>query len=214
MSEAAGIEKVTKVKVFEATSNGTIKNLVGTLDLETGVIHWTAEFQAKDVNSFFWWSSNKYQYFGLYLNVIAGAGTQENITVTDASGNTYTLDNGLYNNEDSYSRTQRAPSGEWKKQSLGSNINTLDYTGRYWGQSYSTTEKIDVSGPVTIEFDTQLGDYENWGKTIANVAVSIQATSSSSASHYSSDVGDYTVHPTVGESTSAEATNRGVVVVS
>ena len=160
--------------------------MTGTLDLETGVVHWTFDYAAKDADQtrWSWWGTiskpNRYQYFGFYLNVVGGAEAPQNITVTDADGNMYTLDNGGFaQNNDSYSRTQVDPAtGERKKQSLGSNITTLDYKGRYWGDSYSTTEKINVDGTVTVAFDTSLGDYEEWGKAISNVVVRVQATSS------------------------------------
>ena len=224
-STAAGTEKVTEVKVFEAKENqikgGTLTDLTGTLNLETGVIKWTAHYTAADRNMYHyewqkseWWGweqvrvENSEQYFGLYLNVIAGAENPENITVTDATGNVYTLSHGLRNNSDSFYREQNAPDGSTKKTSLGSNIQTIDYTGRYWGESYTTTQRINVSSAVTVSFDTKMGDYQNWGKSIANVAVSIQATSTVSCDE------ERGVHPTVGESTTAEGNNRGVITVT
>ena len=197
---------------------GSIQNIVGELDLDTGTISWTVNWKSTNPDNlnyqekgewvikgydwlgrprWGWETTTTYEgdYFGIYLNVLTGSDAKdpENIAITSkADGQSYSLDNnGLWDNSDTYGA--RDGQDQTKYKALGANITTTDFTGRYWGKSYSTYNRIDASEGVSITFTTQLtGTKQDWANSVANIGILVQATNAKNIN--SSREG---VHPTV-----------------
>ncbi|HFI0337491.1 TPA: KxYKxGKxW signal peptide domain-containing protein, partial [Streptococcus suis] len=149
----------TNLRVASSSSDGTIlvfsesdadskykdkriSLMEGRLNIETKIIDWKIVYNP--INS-------GMAYAGLYVASVSDLGTAQNVTV---NGQPLTLDTSFIN-----------PS-----VALGTNLSTLDYTGRYYGQNYSyASTMVDTSQPIIYTFTTTAGS------TLANVALYVQA---------------------------------------
>ncbi|HFI0666987.1 TPA: hypothetical protein ACGO4I_000406, partial [Streptococcus suis] len=119
-----------------------ISLIEGRLNIETKIIDWKIVYNP--INS-------GMAYAGLYVASVSDLGTAQNVTV---NGQPLTLDTSFIN-----------PS-----VALGTNLSTLDYTGRYYGKNYSyATTTVDTSQPIIYTFTTTAGN------SLANVALYVQA---------------------------------------
>ncbi|MDG4515095.1 hypothetical protein NOL04_09530, partial [Streptococcus suis] len=119
-----------------------ISLIEGRLNLDTKIINWKVIYNP--INS-------GMAYAGLYVASVSDLGTAQDVTV---NGQPLILDTSFVN-----------PS-----VALGTNLSTLDYTGRYYGKNYSyATTTVDTSQPIIYTFTTTAGT------SLANVALYVQA---------------------------------------
>ncbi|WP_193437969.1 KxYKxGKxW signal peptide domain-containing protein, partial [Streptococcus suis] len=147
---------------FRATATGTNQNILvfsesdssakyrdkqislieGRLDTTSNLINWRVVYNPV--------TNLSQAYMGLYIAVVSEMGAPQNLQVNGVS---LRLD-------DSFS----------SRETLGTNLSTLDYTGRFYGHNYSLgSQKISLSGPVTYTFTTSSGS------SLANIALYVQA---------------------------------------
>ncbi|HEL1557464.1 TPA: hypothetical protein TXJ05_001667, partial [Streptococcus suis] len=136
--------------------NKQINKIEGRLNLTTNTIDWTVTYEPL---------INGTAYAGLYIATVSEVGSPQNILV---NGIPLSLDTSIVNGE-----------------TLGVNLSTVDYSGRYYGNNYSlATVKVATDQPIIYTFTTSAGS------TLANIAIYVQA-----AIHQTSNI----VHATLKE---------------
>ncbi|HFI0620405.1 TPA: hypothetical protein ACGO1W_002112, partial [Streptococcus suis] len=144
---ANSIAEETILVFSEGDANSKYKDkrislIEGRLNLDTKIINWKVIYNP--INS-------GMAYAGLYVASVSDLGTAQDVTV---NGQPLILDTSFVN-----------PS-----VALGTNLSTLDYTGRYYGKNYSyATTTVDTSQPIIYTFTTTAGT------SLANVALYVQA---------------------------------------
>ncbi|HFI0175322.1 TPA: KxYKxGKxW signal peptide domain-containing protein, partial [Streptococcus suis] len=138
----------SSILVFSESDNSAkyrdrqISLVEGRLDTTTNLIEWTVTYQPVQ--------SLTEAYAGFYIAAVTEMGPPQNLKV---NGIPLLLDTSIRNRE-----------------TLGTNLSTTDYTGRFYGNNYSLgAEKVSLSGPITYTFSTRVGS------SLANIALYVQA---------------------------------------
>lgn len=163
----------------------TLSDLKGYMNLSTGVITWEVTYQPKN-------QSGQDAYFGFFVNSMSGLEKADNITVYSiASGAVVAAYSSSSSNNTLYNVNNTFRNRDWGgKQALGFNVNSSHVDdsrfigNRYYGDAYTTSNKIDTSSGVVVTFTTKIptDNLSEFATIVNNVLVEVQADESATSS--------------------------------